>query len=234
MIQLAPRHTVPMRSNNRTPSPAMSRRRSQVSCGTLMVILAGVILTMTSCAQTGVALYEHARETNLAMKQELSELQLHIFDGEWTVGEYGDIPNGCGANGYNFYVQRGTPLESDWRMSAPTAQALADELMEWLDGRGWTRIVGRTDDAGVSSVTVEAQKRSSHIDDLFVTIASGVENDIVTIRATSTCEAGDRWELRELMFPDNLFDYDVVAREHPRAHPKFGMATPTPTATPES
>ena len=189
---------------------------------------------MTSCAQTGVTLYEHARETNLTMKQELSELQLHIFDGEWTVGEYGDIPNGCGANGYNFYVQRGTPLESDWRMSAPTAPDMADELMDWLEGRGWTGIVGRTYAAGVSSVTVEAEKRSSYIDDLLITISSGVENDIVTIRATSTCEAGDRWELRELMFPDNLFDYDVVERENPTETPKFGMATPAPTASPES
>lgn len=183
---------------------------------------------MTSCAPTGFSLYEHARETNLTMKQEVADLQLHIFDGEWTVGEYGDVPNSCGSNGYNFYVQRGTPLDSDWRMSAPSAQDMADELMGWLESRGWTSVTRQAYSTGVSTVTVEAEKRSSYVEDLLVMISSGVENDIVTIRATSTCEDGDRWELRKLMFPDNLFDYEVVEREHPSVDPKFGMATSRP------
>lgn len=198
------------------------------------MVMGALLAVMTGCFPSSSDLYNEARDVYMSMRSEIAALQLHIFDGEWAVGEYGDVPNDCGADGYNFYVQRGTPLESEWRMFAPTAPDMADELMDWLEGRGWTGIVGRTYAAGVSSVTVEAEKRSSYIDDLLITISSGVENDIVTIRATSTCEAGDRWELRELMFPDNLFDYDVVEREHPTETPKFGMATPAPTASPES
>lgn len=189
-------------------------------------------MTATGCAPSGADLYWQARDVNLTMKQEIADLQLHIFDGEWSASEYGEIPSECGANGYRFSMRRTAPYDDGWRLPQETTQAKAEALVAWLDEHDWSGIIFRSYTGGVTSVTIEAQKPEAYVDDLLINLTTGVANDVLSLRVTGTCEPGDKWELRDLMYPDGLGDYEEHPTEHPTTEPKFGLAKPSPTPTP--
>jgi hypothetical protein len=185
------------------------------------------------CAPTGADLYTQARKVNVSMKEEIAAFQLSIFDGEWGTGEYGDIPVRCGSNGYRFSFDRGTPLEDGWWMPQESTEAKMAAMMKWLDEHGWSEIRSLSYSGGVTSTSIEAKKPSAHIDDLLITFSPGEANDIVSVRVMGTCEPGDQSELRDLMYPDGLTEYEERPTEHPTTEPKFGLATPAPTPSPE-
>ncbi|MFJ2370847.1 hypothetical protein [Microbacterium sp. NPDC087665] len=195
-------------------------------------MLAVIMMTAAGCAPAGAELYQQARDANLTMKQEIAALQLHIFDGEWDVSQYGDIAEACGANGYRFVFGRSTPLDDGWRLPEESTEAKLDALMAWLDEHGWSNIRLLSYSGDVTSTSIEAEKPSAHIDDLLLTFTPGIRNDIVNLGITGTCEPGDKWELRDLMYPDDLENYEERPTEHPSTEPKFGLATPSPTPTP--
>ncbi|MFJ2370846.1 hypothetical protein [Microbacterium sp. NPDC087665] len=190
------------------------------------------MMLTTGCAPTSVELYQQARDSNLAIKREIADLQLHIFDGAWEVSKYGDIPEGCGANGYRFTFGRSTPPDDGWRLPQESTQAKLDALMAWLHEHGWSNIRLLSYTGDVTSTSIEAEKPSAHIDDLLINFMPGIGNDIIILRIGGTCEPGDAGELIDLMFPEGVGGRDWAAPEHPSTEPKFGLATPSPTATP--
>jgi hypothetical protein len=190
-------------------------------------------MAATGCAPTGLDLYSRARDVNMTMKEEIAAFQLYVFDGEWDAAEYGDIPQPCGANGYKFFFRRTTPLDDGWWMPQESTEAKMAAMMKWLEEHGWSEIRSRTYSDGVTSTSIEAKKSSGHVDDLLISFSPGEANDIVSVRVTGSCEPGDQAELRHLMFPDGLNGRDWSGPEHPASEPKFGLATPAPTPSPE-
>ncbi|MFF7291463.1 hypothetical protein ACFY9N_02910 [Microbacterium sp. NPDC008134] len=161
------------------------------------------------------------------MKAEISSLQLHIFNGEWDVVEYGDIAASCGS-GYRFNLHRATPLGAEWRLPRESIRAQADDIVRWLEEKDWRGIVNRSYPTGLGTATIEASKPAAHIDDLLVKISTGKVADGISVRATGACEPGDIEELDELMFPDGFSGNTFPPTEHPTETPKFGMSTPKP------
>ena len=188
---------------------------------------------LIGCTHASGDLYAEAQRANAAMKAEVSLLQVHIFDGDWDVIEYGDIAEACGS-GYSFSVHRATPLGIEWRLPSKSVQAQANDIVAWLEANKWAGIVNRSYASEVGAVTIEASKPVAHIDDLLVTISAGEKSDAISLRAKGTCEPGDIDELDKLMFPDGFSGNTFPPTEHPTETPKFGMATPAPTASPES
>ncbi|MFK3835783.1 hypothetical protein [Microbacterium sp. NPDC087868] len=194
----------------------------------LASMLGAILMMATACAPVGADLYQQARGVNLVVKDEIASLQLRVFDGEWDVQKYGDIPSKCGADGYRFTFGRSTPQNDGWRLPDGSLDQTIDALSEWLDEHGWSGIVVRSYSGDVQDLVLEAHKPSAHIELLVITVAAGQSRDWMDIDVTSTCEPGSADGLADLMFPDGLNGRDWSQPEHPAAEPRFGFATPTP------
>ncbi|MDQ0647498.1 hypothetical protein QFZ53_001694 [Microbacterium natoriense] len=58
-----------------------------------MLAIAVVLAPLTGCggpAVTGEELFDQAREVNFAYKAAVADVQLQLFEGEWTLEGYGD------------------------------------------------------------------------------------------------------------------------------------------------
>jgi hypothetical protein len=198
-------------------------------------MVVGLMISTSGCAPTGRELYERAREVSVTMRQEVAALQLHVFDGEWDSQPYGDIPDACGANGFRFYAYRAVPLDAEWRMPQAKTEDKIRAVADWLVEHGWSDVIVRTYAGGVSSQSIEASKPSAYVDSLLVMISTGARNDLMSLRMTSTCEAGSSWDLDDLIAPDSGPEYEAPLLEHPAAEPRFGtLPMPTPSPSPES
>lgn len=188
------------------------------------------------CSPSGHDLYGQAHDVYSSMREEVADLQLYVFDGEWDLGGWGVIPEECGSSGYRFAFSRTTPLDDGWWLPQETTEAKADAIMRWLDEHGWSDIRLLTYSGGVASVNIEASNPAAHVEDLLVTLTPGTANDIVHLKVTGSCESGSQAELRALMFPDGVSDLNAPERAHPSVLPPFGLPapSPTPTPTPES
>lgn len=199
-----------------------------------------MLMITTGCSGADGELLSRAKSIHEDMRDEVAAFQLNVFDGAWLVSGYGGVPEQCGLDGYRFSFMRSTPLEDGWRLPHGTIRQNADDLMKWLEENGWSGIILRTYTEGVSSVTIEAEKTSAHVEDLLVTISSGTAHDIVDVRVTGTCEPGSQKELRELIFPEGTSGLTPPESEYPTAVPEFGLGardsgpTASPTASPAS
>jgi len=175
--------------------------------------------------------FNNAREVNSAFKAAVAQVQLNVFDGEWEIAEnYGQTPRGCGGtsqtDSYEFVMTRLTP--EGWKLDRSPAE-LGNEVAAWFDENGWTDVKLRTYSDGIADVVVEAEKPDEHAGLVVVDINPGELFDTVTIRATSTCEAGDwRVIVEEQRGSGNQDDFDpdragLPATEHPTDPPAFGL-----------
>jgi hypothetical protein len=214
----------------RTTTHRMMTRRFAVAIATVL----GVTMTLTGCAPTGKDLFAQAQTVNATAKEAVAELQLYLFDGDWEVDTYGEIPEGCGADGYLFKFSRSKVGSSEdrWRLPQGDPELQAEDVMSWLEEHGWSGIVFRSYTGGVTDVTITTRKPDAHIDDLLIDISPGKNLDAITLDATTTCEPGNATALFDLMFPDGGWDYTSPLSEHPSAEPFFGMAPDSPTPGP--
>lgn len=162
---------------------------------------AGVMVALTGCggpAVSGDELFEQARSVYMDYRSAVAEVQLVIFDGEWVIDDYGDSPDACGADGYQFSFGRSTP--EGWKLDGTPSEA-ADRLAKWLDENGWSGITKRTYSDGIADVVVEAERPDAHVGHLTVDISPGKLYDSTTIYLDSTCEPGDWDDLIESMMP---------------------------------
>jgi hypothetical protein len=166
-------------------------------------------------------LFDAARQANLLFKQSVATVQLHVYDGDWQVQDYGDEPLACDG-GYSFSMHRTTP--EGWTLDddAPTP---ARRLTAWLGDRGWTTRDAVTDPDG--QVVVEASDPAFGIVRLIIEIRDGEASaDAIGICATSASFDGDPDELTAILYPgwpDDPAPHDAVPAAEPAgAVPVFG------------
>ncbi|MFJ2367750.1 hypothetical protein [Microbacterium sp. NPDC087665] len=173
---------------------------------------------------TGEELFDRAREVNFTYKAAVADVQLQLFDGEWTLEGYGDSSDQCGDDGYMFRLGRSTPFE--WRFEGTPAEA-GERIAAWLDENGWSDIKTRTYSGDVDSVLVEAEKPESHVALLTIDFNPGERSDMITINADSTCEPGDWLDLIDSVMPGISTGEDAPIQddrttERPTDTPSFG------------
>lgn len=168
---------------------------------------------------TDKELFNQARATNFAYKAAVADVQLQILDGDWDLTGYGDAPDPCGKDGYEFDLTRRTP--EGWRIDGTPMDA-ADRIATWLDENGWTSVMARGYDGEIADVVVEAKYPSKHVELLIIDISPGELFDSVTIYATSTCEPGDYLVINDLRRPGDGDREIQPSAEHPAAPQSFG------------
>lgn len=168
---------------------------------------------------TDEELFEQARAVNFAYKAAVAEVQLHILDAEWDLTGYGDSPDQCGDDRYEFELTRRTP--SGWRIDG-TPMETADRIAAWLDENGWTDIKTRGYSGEIADAVVEAEYPEKHVELLIVDISPGELFDSTTIYATSTCEPGDYLVISDMRRPGDGERELQPSVEHPSARPSFG------------
>ena len=144
-----------------------------------------------SATSTGAASFEEAKAVNLEFKTAVADVQKHLFDGEWRVGEYGDVPESCG-DGYQFFLRRKLPEGFSFDGQGPQRMA---ELSSWMGANGWQIAPSPTYGEGIDNVVIVAGKPEARVARLDVDLLPGMAAegtvDVLEIRATSTCEPGD-------------------------------------------
>lgn len=191
-------------------------------------VLAGVAGLAGCTPATGKeeALYASARQHDLLFRQTVATVLLHLYDGDWQVQEYGDLPVACD-EGYGFELGRTTPegwtLDGDAHADAPT---LAHRAARWLTDRGWTARDAAADADG--TVEVHASVEGFGIETLTIEIRDGEGSaDAIGVRATTTCFDGAPDELTAILYPgwpDDPVAHDPLpASEPPGAVPVFGF-----------
>lgn len=169
-------------------------------------------------------LFDQARTVNFAYKAAVADVQLQILDGDWNLTGYGDSPDPCGEDGYEFDLTRRTP--EGWRIDGTPMEA-ADRIATWLDENGWTSVKARGYSGEIADVVVEAKYPAKHVDLLVIDISPGELFDPTTIYATSTCQPGDYLDIVRKQIP-GFADYHPIelksnrATEHPTAPLSFG------------
>lgn len=192
------------------------------------VVLAMGALSLSGCQGegpvTGAELFDEAKQVNTAFKEAVGAVQLQVFDGEWTVEEYGDVPWKCDADGYSFDLGRATP--HGWRIDGEPLQA-AKELGAWMDDEGWTEVSVKTYSGEVADVVLVASNPDRKVSEITVDFSPGELFDSVTVRATSTCEPGSWVDLLKELIPGAPTDPPAgISRpetERPDAAPLFGF-----------
>lgn len=190
-------------------------------------MIATLTALLTACGGDNVTanddVYDSARELNLAFKGAVAEVQGRISDGDWRIGEYGDVPVECG-DGYGFSMSRQVPV--DYRITND-AESAATDLGEWLGSNGWVDISRRTYGEGIGNVLLEARNPDANVALLTVDFQKGEAADAASIRADSTCAEGNPNDLmRELYpgFPTDTVEIDPLPTEEPPdATPVFGF-----------
>lgn len=188
----------------------------------------GLVLSLTACQGGGSVdpqdLYDEAKAVNTTFKEAVGAVQLQVFDGEWTVEQYGDIPRGCGSEGYEFRLGRATP--DGWRLAAEPLDA-AKSLGAWMDGEGWEDVSVKTFDGEIEDVTLVAARTEAHVSEIVVDFTPGELFDNVTVRATSTCEPGSWADLLQELVPGAPSEpppgISRPSAERPDATPLFGF-----------
>ncbi|GAA5209741.1 hypothetical protein [Microbacterium kyungheense] len=197
--------------------------------GVIAAAALAAVAAVAGCAGTQAdaeQLYAEARGQNLLFKQTLAGVQVHLYDGDWQVQEYGDLPVDCGA-GYGFSLSRTTPegwtLDGDAHADGPTFGAHA---VRWLADRGWTTQPVATSDDGTTRV--QARNDALHIGSLTIEIRDGAASaDSVAVYAATDCYDGDPDELTAILIPgwpdDPVAHEPLPASEPPGAVPVFGF-----------
>jgi hypothetical protein len=191
----------------------------------VLAATAGVAGCAGGAAQ-GDALYTSARQHDLLFRQTVATVLLHLYDGDWQVQEYGDVPVACD-EGYGFELGRTTPegwtLDGDAHADAPT---VGQRVARWLADRGWTARDAPADADG--TVEVHASVGGFGIGTLTIEIRDGRgPADAIGVRATTTCFDGDPDELTAILYPgwpDDPVAHDPLpVAEPPGAVPVFGF-----------
>jgi len=194
-----------------------------------VVISAVALACLAGCgagAASADAVYTSGRQHNLLFRQTVATVLLHLYDGDWQVQEYGDVPVDCD-EGYGFELGRTTPegwtLDGDAHADAPT---LGHRVARWLTDRGWTARDAAADADG--TVEVHASVEAFGIETLTIEIRDGEASaDAIGVRATTVCFAGDPDELMAALYPgwpDDPVDHDPLpVSEPPGAVPVFGF-----------
>jgi len=197
--------------------------------GRWTVVSAGAVIVatlVTGCAgaQAPEADFDEARAANLAYKSAVAEVQKQLFDGEWRVWEYGDIPERC-EDGYEFFLRRKLPEGFSFDGEGP--QRMAD-LRAWMTGNGWQVAPSPSYGEGIDNMVIMAGKPEAKVSRLDVDFLPGSAAegtvDVLELRATSTCEPGDAAALLEQLhgpFRAVPEDTGIPNLESPDATPLF-------------
>lgn len=188
-------------------------------------IVAGVAVVLAGC--TGVrgadaSVYDAARAQNLAFKSAAATVLVHLYDGDWQVQEYGDLPERCDG-GYAFSMHRTTP--EGWTLDEDAA-ATAHRLARWLSDRGW---VAREDATATGDrAAVAASDPALGVESLVVEVRDGPASaDAIGVGATSVCFDGDAEQLAALLYPgypgDPVAHDPLPVAEPAGATPVFGF-----------
>lgn len=168
--------------------------------------------------------FEDAKAANLEYKAAVAEVQKQIFDGDWRVGEYGDVPDQC-EGGYQFFLRRKLPEGFSFDGQGPQRM---EQLRTWMSENGWQVEPAPTYGAGIDNIVIVAGKPDEKVSRLDVDLIPGVAAegtiDVLELRATSTCEPGDAGAiLDELRGPLTAVpsDDDIPDLESPDATPLF-------------
>ncbi|MFK4835524.1 hypothetical protein ACI3KY_07345 [Microbacterium sp. ZW T2_14] len=212
-----------------TPTPLQRTQGCAQRCRRRWAAVAvGIALVgaLAGCATSGADdLYDAARQTNLLFKSAVGTVQLHLYDGDWQVQEYGDAPVDCGS-GYSFVIGRTTP--EGWTLDAD-AMSTAHHLAGWLTARGWTTTDAEASGDGIA--VVEASNPAFAIASLVVEVRDGqvpdgeAAADAIGVHAEAACQDGDADALAAVLFPgspDAAHDALPVA-EPAGAVPVFGF-----------
>ena len=194
---------------------------NDVRRATSAALMAGLLLVMSGCGEpmTDEELFEQARAVNFEYKAQVADVQIQIFDGEWDVTGYGDSPEKCGKDGYEFDLIRYTP--EGWHLDA-APMAIAESLAEWMGENGWTNVKIRGYSGEIADVVVEGAFPEAHVKLLVADISPGELYDHVALYATSTCEPGDAHTISTMRRPGEGVREKLPASEHPTAPPSFG------------
>ena len=198
-------------------TPRCGQRWAAVAAGLALV---GALAGCTTSGATDDDLYDAARQTNLLFKSAVGTVQLHLYDGDWQVQEYGDAPVDCGS-GYSFIMGRTTP--EGWTLDAD-AMSTAHHLARWLTARGWTTTDAEASGDGI--VVVEASSPAFAIASLVVEVRDGeAAADAIGVHAETACQDGDADALTAILFPGSAdATHDALPVAEPAgAVPVFGF-----------
>ncbi|MDF2666581.1 MAG: UDP-N-acetylmuramate dehydrogenase [Microbacterium sp.] len=172
--------------------------------------------------------FAEAKAVNLAFKTAVADVQKQIFDGEWRVGEYGDVPDACD-QGYEFFLRRKLPEGFSFNEQGPQRM---EELRTWMSDNGWQVDPAPSYGPGIDNIVIVASKPDAKVARLDVDLLPGTAAqgtvDVLEVRATSTCEPGDAAALLEQLrgplkaVPDETGIPDL---ESPDATPLFERST---------
>jgi hypothetical protein len=166
--------------------------------------------------------YADAREFNVSFKEAVAAVQSQITADPWIVDEYGYVPLDCDGGGYVFEVGRSSPL--DWRAGVD-GETAARRLGDWLWKEGWS-VKLHTYGEGIDHVIITARNDQKYVGDLYVSFLVGEHADGVTLKATSTCRAGDPNAFMDILDPGWLtrgYSRPMPETEVPGAPPIFGF-----------
>ncbi|WP_139327301.1 hypothetical protein [Microbacterium sp. RURRCA19A] len=158
--------------------------------------MASMVLVLTACGEEPAEpgseqAFDDARAVNLEFKAAVADVQKQIFDGDWRVGEYGDVPDQC-EGGYQFFLRRKLP--EGFSFDGQGAQRM-EQLRSWLSENGWQLAPTPTYGEGIENIVIMAGKPEAKVSRLDVDMvpANPAEGaiDVLELRATSTCEPGD-------------------------------------------
>lgn len=202
--------------------PENSARRAARRTAAAAALVVATTLAGCIAAPASDGLYETARQANLLFKAAVATVQLHLYDGDWQVQEYGDLPVGCDG-GYGFTMGRTTP--EGWTLSAD-ATTTGHRLARWLTDHGWKAQDAATQADG--DVAVEASGRAVGVAGLVIEIRDGEASaDAISVHAESSCHAGDPAELTAILYPGSPGDPGshaaLPAAEPAGAVPVFGF-----------
>jgi hypothetical protein len=184
-----------------------------------------VAVALAGCAPGGgtdADLYDSARQANLLFKEAVGTVQLHVYDGDWQVQEYGDEPIDCG-DGYSFVMGRTTP--EGWTLDAD-AMSTGHHIALWLTAHGWTTTDAEAEPEADGDVVVEASAPAFGIASLVIEVRDGeAAADAVGVHAETDCLAGDAAALTAILSPGSPeAPHDPLPTAEPAgAVPVFGF-----------
>ncbi|MBM3715725.1 MAG: hypothetical protein FJW64_08330 [Actinobacteria bacterium] len=171
------------------------------------------------------ATFAEAKAVNAEFKRTVAEVQEQIYDGDWRVWDYGDVPQSCGETGYKFSLIRKLPLEFSFHERGPERMK---ELHAWMRENGWNVEPIKTYSPGIDNLVIVSSKQQGRVARLDIDLVPGRAADgtidVMEVRATSTCAPGDAYPILERLrgpFQAIPVDPDLPTLERPRDTPLF-------------
>lgn len=171
------------------------------------------------------ATFAEAKIVNAEFKRTVAEVQEQIYDGDWRVEEYGDVPVACPRDGYKFSLSRKLPLGFSFHERGPERMT---EVHAWMQENGWNVEPIKTYSPGIDNIVIIGSKHQGRVARLDIDLVPGNVADgtidALEVRAASTCAPGDAYPILERLrgpFTAVRPDLGLPALERPSDTPLF-------------